>query len=313
MVKILLSVVFLVGLAIFVFILINTTKVKTKELQYAPTQASTQKSEESPTVTNTPTPIPIKTLRRWVSNWDNGRKRTLGSGQQDPFDKEFFARGNGTVEIDGEGIARMRGDSPRMYIMDPAKKLKWENVEVVFYAKRISETGAKSSQGFVIGVRSEHQDVTGDKPCLGRTYYGRLLYDGRAVFQKELIHDALYSDNKPTENNKVIWNTPDGTLPKDVWIGVKFIVKTNPDKKSVKLELFRDLTDGKNGGTWEKVADYIDNGDWSQTDTNLDINAKCGYNANEVILNPGTSVFIRNDMIGEAQYKNFRVRELTVQ
>jgi hypothetical protein len=99
-------------------------------------------------------------------------------------------------------------------------------------------------------------------------------------------------------------------MPKNVWIGVKFIVKTNPDGKSVKMELYRDLTDGKDGGTWEKVAEYTDSGDWSHTDSGVDVMKKCGYPFNKVLLEPGTSVFIRNDSINSMEYKLFSIREI---
>lgn len=248
--------------------------------------------------------------RVWNAKWSNGNKRTLKSGQRDPFDSEFIARGNVAISIDGRGVAQFQGSAPRMYVYDSAKNKKWNNVEVTVYAKRISETGKESFQGIVIGARSEHQDATLKNPCLGATYYGRLLYDGRAVFQKEVIHEGAYSTNKPTENNKAKWGTKDGTMPKNVWIGVKFIVKTNPNGKSVKLELYRDLTDGYNGGTWEKVAEYTDSGDWSQTNSGADIQKECGYSANKILLKPGTSVFIRNDEVKNMELKSFSIREI---
>ncbi|OGD08967.1 hypothetical protein A2397_05735 [Candidatus Amesbacteria bacterium RIFOXYB1_FULL_44_23] len=248
--------------------------------------------------------------RVWYSDWNNGQKQTLNSGDVDPFDNEFVARGNGVVKLDGNGLATISGSSPRMYVYDPKRKLKWENVEVTLYGKRVSEFGVASSQGFVIGTRSEHQDVADSDPCLGRSYYGRILYDGRAVFQKEVVHEGAYSVNMPSENNKTSWNTPNGTLPKNVWVGMKFVVRTNPDQKSVKLELYRDMTDGKNGGTWEKLAQYTDSGSWSQTDSGMDTVAKCGYGPEKVLLDPGTSVFVRNDLIDEAQYKLFSIREI---
>ena len=248
--------------------------------------------------------------RVWYSKWSDGNVRTLKSGKTDPFDLEFVARGNGAVSIDGEGRAHLRGASPRMYVLDPAKNKKWNNVEVTIYAKRVSESGITSSQGIVIGARSEHQDASLEKACFGRTYYGRLLYDGRAVFQKEVIHEGAYSVNKPEENNKASWDTADGSFPRNKWIGLKFVVKTNPDGKSVKLELYRDLTDGKNGGDWEKVAEYTDSGDWSQTDSGADVKAICGYPASKILLDPGTSVFVRNDDVKDVEYKLFSVREI---
>jgi len=246
----------------------------------------------------------------WVSNWNNGHYRDLRSGERDPDNNQFIARGNGTVTINGSGIAQISGDSPRMYVYDQAKKEKWNNVEVTIYAKRVSESGRKSSQGFVIGVRSEHQDANEQAPCLGRTYYGRLLYDGRAVFQKEVVHEGAYSVNMPNEDHKALWDTTDGSLPQNRWVGIKYVVKTNSDRKSVGMELYRDLTDGENGGNWEKVAEYIDNGKWSQTDTGIDVQKVCGYPANSVLLDPGTSVFIRNDLIKTAEYKFFSIREI---
>lgn len=252
----------------------------------------------------------ISNGRTWYANWSNNISRTLRSIQRDPSDQGFVARGNGSISINGMGIATLEGESPRMYILDPSGEKKWNNVEVTVYTKRVSESGVTSSQGIVIGARSEHQDATMENPCLGATYYGRLLYDGRAVFQKEIIHEGAYSINKPKENNKAVWNTKDGTMPFNVWVGVKFIVKNNPDGKSVKLELYRDLTDGENGGTWEKVAEYTDSGDWSQTDSGADIMKKCGYLANKVLLDAGKSVFIRNDMVKDVEYKLWSIREI---
>lgn len=251
-----------------------------------------------------------KSGRVWNAKWSNGEERILISGQRDPFDSEFIARGNGDVSIDGNGVAQIEGDAPRMYVYDRAKKKKWKNVEVTVYAKRVSESGTASYQGIVIGARSEHQDATSKKPCLGATYYGRLLYDGRAVFQKEVIHEGAYSSNKPMENNKVKWDTPDGTMPKNEWIGVKFIVKNSPKNKTVRLELYRDLTDGYNGGTWEKVAEYTDKGKWAQTNSGVNIAKKCGYSAKKILLKPGTSVFLRNDYVKEVQYKSFSIKEI---
>jgi hypothetical protein len=247
--------------------------------------------------------------RTWEEKWSRNPTRTILSGKHDPFDSELFARGNGSIIISG-GSAHLQGESPRMYVYDVLKERKWGNVEVTVYAKRILESKTNSSQGIVIGARSNHQDATLKNPCLGATYYGRLLYDGRAVFQKEVIHEGAYSSNMPSESHTVKWNTVDGTMPRNVWIGMKFIVRTNSDRKSVKLELYRDMTDGRNGGSWEKVAEYLDDGSWSQTNSGADVSVICGYQANKVLLDPGTSVFIRNDNVVDSEYKLFSIREI---
>lgn len=248
--------------------------------------------------------------RQWFSKWDNGQVRVLRSGERDAFDHEFIARGNGTINLSGNGLAVISGSFPRMYVYDRDKKQKWRDVEITVYAKRVSETGNPSSQGFVIGARSEHQDADEANPCLGRTYYGRILYDGRAVFQKEVIHEGAYSVNMPSENSKAMWNTSGGTLPKNVWVGIKFVVRNTADQKGAILELYRDITDGENGGSWEKLVEYTDSGSWSQTDSGVDVAARCGYSAGKVLTDPGVSVFIRNDMVREAQYKLFSIREI---
>ncbi len=248
--------------------------------------------------------------RTWQDKWDNNISRKITSGKRDQNDAELIIRGTGSASIDGKGVLTLSGDSPRIYVYDKDLKKKWNNVEVTVYAKRISETGVRSSQGFVIGARSEHQNASETNVCSGRSYYGRLLYDGRAVFQKEIIHEGSYSSNKPSETNKVNWGTADGKIPKNKWIGMKFIVRTSADGKAVTLQIYRDLTEGKDGGSWIKIAEYVDRGDWSQINKNIDVMTKCGYPANKVLTMPGSSVFIRNDMVSNAQYKWFSIREI---
>lgn len=256
-------------------------------------------------------PSASENAREWHEKWANAKPRQLVSGERDPFDYQLMARGIGVVSIDGKGVAKMSGEFPRLYVYDAAKKKKWNNVEVTVYMKRISETGTLPSQGLVVGARSEHQDAE-DNPCLGQTYYGKLLYDGRAIFQKEIIHSEIYSVGKPDEEHKAPWEMgDDAVFPKEKWIGMKFVVRTNPDK-SVSLELYRDLTNGDGGGLWEKITEYTDDGEWKQTDTGTDAEVflKCRHPINKVLLEPGTSVFIRNDSVGSAEYKWFSIREI---
>ncbi len=64
------------------------------------------------------------------------------------------------------------------------------------------------------------------------------------------------------------------------------------------------MTNGLNGGTWEKMTEYTDSGGWS-------VGAKChGGSSNEVLTGAGTSVFIRNTSVSNAEYKWFSVREI---
>ncbi len=265
--------------------------------------------------------------RVWFSQWNNGKERNIESGSRDPFDENFIMRGDGEININGQGIARISGDAPRMYIYDEPRKKKWCNLEVTLYFKRIKETADKLSyRGFGIGARSNHQDAA-DKisevngqikgPALGAGYYGKILYDGRVVFQKELVHHskAGYSVNKPKEGDRHFWDTPDRSLPTNIWVGMKFIVRNAPGN-TVQMELYRDLTDGKDGGQWEKLIEYTDKSGWTNpllTKEIIEQSTPKGVKViavDEVLRNPGTSTFVRTDGIIDAECKKFSVREI---
>src|SRR5918996_471092 len=239
--------------------------------------------------------------QEWYSSWNNGIIRELGFGQRDAYDNIELS-GDGSLKVNGEeGIAHSSGKAPRIRVVDSD----FDNVEITLYGKRISEKEEISYQGFVVGARSKHYT---DQECYANTYYGRFTYDGRVSFEKELFHghgdDAYYPQLK-----KDIYLWPDG-IPRDEWIGLKFIVRTITNEKgedaAVKLELYRDLTDGRNGGTWVKVLEFTDVGEWY-------VEAKEGicndYPHNKILFTPGF-VFIRNDYIDEAQYKKFSIREI---
>ena len=243
--------------------------------------------------------------REWYANWDNGLSREFEAVNRDPFDSELQMRGKGTLSVNGNGIATLAGDSPRILVRDVSKP-NWDNVEVTFYAKRISEGENSSNQGFWIGARSEHQDSDED-PCKGATYYGGFLYDGKITFLKELVHNELYSERFPDTPDSFWENEMDG-LPKNTWIGIKYVVYS--EKNGVKLELYRDLKDGTRGGEWEKMVEFLDSGKNIPFESDYDVIENCGFDKNKILFSPGSSVFLRNDGIERAEYKNFSVREI---
>jgi hypothetical protein len=234
----------------------------------------------------------------WYSKWDNGHSRIIEFGQRDRYDNVFEVTGDGSAMINGEGIATISGNAPRMRF-----NVDFENVEITFYAKRISEDQEISYQGFVAGARSKHYT---DALCGANTYYGRFTYDGRVSFEKELFHGHGVPAQYPPElQPKYIWPEDKG-IPANEWVGFKFIVKTSPNEDSVILELYRDLTDGENGGNWEKVLEYKDIGEWY-------VDAKDGicndYPQNKILFTPGF-VFIRNDFVDQTEYKKLSIREI---
>lgn len=257
-----------------------------------------------------PVPPPSSQLREWSSTtWSNGVAREILTGKRDPYDSLFIVRGNGKANIDGHGVATISGDSPRMYLYDEPREKKWGDVEVKVYAMRVSESATVSSQGFTIGVRSEHQDAT-DTNCKGRTYYARVLYDGRVNFQKELVHHQANSLSMP-RGSDYEWATNDGKLPKNVWIGIKFIAKNVNDNQHVKFELYLDKTGDSDGEQWEKILEFTDDGAWDEIDSTFNVSVLCGYGPEKVFTESGTSVFIRNDEVSSAKYKNWSVKEIS--
>ena len=242
----------------------------------------------------------------WFSSWDNGHTRELTYGQRDPYDG-IELTGDGTLQVEGEdGIATASGNAPRIRVVD----LDFNNTEITFYGKRVSESEEISYQGFVVGGRSKHYT---DDTCYVNTLYSRFTYDGRVSFEKEIFHGEGEQAQYPLfEEPKYIWptdpNDADG-IPFDQWIGMKFVIRTLDDGEGpyVLLEVYRDLTDGQNGGDWEKVLEYKDIGDWY-------VDAPEGicdnYPHNKIILIPGF-VFIRNDFVDDVQYKKFSIREIS--
>lgn len=250
--------------------------------------------------------------REWFSKWDNGHARILGF-EPDPYDPEFHGRGDGTYTINGQGVltAKSPVDSGgvRMYVYDenyPTKSAsditpykKWNNVEVTVYYMRVMDSG-DSNTGMVAAAKINHDDPEND-PCGARGYYGKFQHDGKTRFEKEVRHSISYAKT-PT---KTWWSV----LPKNVWIGYKYIVRDVNNGTQVKLELWRDLTDGANGGTWEKVDEKIDMGGWGTSMTPC----ASGVDPTQIMTGPNLSVFIRNDDVTDARYKRWSIREIAPQ
>ena len=234
--------------------------------------------------------------RVFESHWDQGGPRILHGQERGWVDPELKVTGrNPEVVIDGKGTATMQGEdrnkiaNPRMFVYDETREKTWKNTEFTVYMMRISENEFYSYAGLNLNSRSEHQDASED-PHKGQGYAGRFTYDGRTMFVKEIIDGELYEN---ADARTYPWNTSNGHMPFNQWIGAKLITYSLPNE-NVKLELYMDLTDGKNGGDWVKVNEFIDNGTWNS----------------EIFSNPATSVWIKNDGLGVAKYKNFSVREI---
>lgn len=247
--------------------------------------------------------------RVWNAKW-TGQPRTISQGMTDPLDPEFQARGsNQRLEVLGDGTARASGDTIRYYIWDQTGSRTWQNTEVTFYAKRGTEqSGAGSAVGFEVQTRtgdghtsSGAKDAQGiDISCRGRSYGFSLRFDGRAIMEKELKH-PVYTP----QVSKQIWSGQ--PLPKGQWIGVKIITRNIDGGAHVRQEIWRDTTDGANGGTWEKVLEHDDTGGWA---VSAAVAESCQIPADKIITEPGAIINLRNDAIVEQWFKKLSVREI---
>ena len=271
--------------------------------------------------------------REWSANW-NTSPHKISSGDFDQYDPSFQARGNGYVNVNGDGTATLSGSAPRMYVYDPSLQKNWNNVEITLYAKRISEQKLISSQGITAGARSgSHDDVTYPDVCRdsigypNTAYNGRITYDGRVDYVKEVLYhigDANSNDGSgysptivPAFSNlqtPLDSATRYHTMPKDTWIGYKFVVRSMNNNADVKLETWMQL-DAQNGSGWKKINEYVDKGNWSATYFPKDGDGStwpCNNVSKDYVINHAMPyVFVRSDAVSEIMYKNFSIREIS--
>src|SRR5439155_994196 len=114
--------------------------------------------------------------KEWYSKWDNGIARSFGftTDPQDPwFDAAHGSPGPYTT--DGNGILKISGSIPRMFVHDPSLQDQWRNVEVTMYFMRVNDTSPDFA-GMVAVARSNH--LADSPPCDTRGIAGRMRVDG---------------------------------------------------------------------------------------------------------------------------------------
>ena len=205
-------------------------------------------------------------------------------------------RGSGTLSV-ANGVLTMAGTQPRIYIA-PYDGAPWRDVELTVYYQRVLDD-ATAFAGMVAGVRSGTNGHTTETPCDAHTYYARMRHDGAFDFAKELKHPAAAA-------RAGVQGWSDAPLPRNRWIGWKYVSHNVGD--AVKLEVYRDLTEGKDGGQWIKINETTDSGGWVAA-TDCPAHRPIAGRSDMRVLE-GATVLIRNTGVTDARYRWVTLREV---
>jgi hypothetical protein len=253
--------------------------------------------------------------REWNSaHWGNGTTRTV-KYSADPSDPtgwtDDHSGGTDGFWIDGSGTMRMSGSGPRFHINStlsnkvPSQLFRNTEFTAYFMGKG---TGGAAYGGMIVGARSGplgHASGGGDD-CDATTYYARFRNDGKWDFEKELKHPgSTYWSGTGFNKQDPLWGGV--KLPRNRWIGMKYLVYDIDAGTHVKLELWIDSVSNGNprdGGNWQLVGTVVDDGNWPSGDV-----ANCGYAQNMVIA-PGHGTFLMRTDGDTAIYKMVSLREI---
>jgi len=240
----------------------------------------------------------------WYASWEQPRVLDK-SNMDDMGDSRSMSRGNGVLSI-GSGEMIMNGDEPRYYVHAPAQG--WIDTEFTVYC-RIDKWLDPDNSAVSLISRSRHQHIHVD-PCDARGYYAKFYFHGHRIqLKKEFRHDAdgtvIYSPGietiKPLDPDFDIVNQ---------YLGIKFVVTTNPDRKSVKLRLYFDLTDGKDGGSWQLLLDYDDEDLESLEPTRCKYDDAGDEGDSAPILRPGQVAVLRSDAVKGLHIRSASIRSI---
>lgn len=93
--------------------------------------------------------------------------------------------------------------------------------------------------------------------------YGQIQCASGACYMKK----ECYFPETVSEASSVARFPFSGASPLNQWIGFKYIFREYSNVLKTNLQIYMDLTNGLNGGTWNKINDFTDVMGWSAAQT----------------------------------------------
>jgi concanavalin A-like lectin/glucanase superfamily protein/calcineurin-like phosphoesterase family protein len=275
--------------------------------------------------------------RKWSSNWHTATSHEWSPADSDhdygvnldPQDNmvDLICNNENKVIVDSvtktlQCDTETDGNNVRLWIKDPAatetsSPWKWsESTESTIYYKVIASlSGSDIHVPCRLHGPGEHWLAIAHCPAGGHEYGFEIKANKVIQLRKEVAHKASDPDCYCTN----IESTTEQPFTPGVWVGMK-LVTIQESTGRMRIEGWRDMTDGFNGGTWEKMVSMIDDGTtWPLTnDTAVDFfNGLPSGSGNCVKLSPmnkaldmdGSAVGVRCDGT-RVQYKKYTVREI---
>lgn len=182
-----------------------------------------------------------------------------------------IVRGDGRLTIGTENPKSMRlriydDDNLNAGIsnaLNVGRGFRWtQNIEFTFYFNKIlnSETQKSPLDGSIeVHLGSDHHfgasETAGLCPFNAHEYMLVIQNDGRMYLGGEPYHGSR-RDPKPDGVMDIdFWDNQFNGIPLNTLIGIK-LIKRVVDTKNIFLEVYRDMTEGFNGGTWNKLFEF---------------------------------------------------------
>jgi hypothetical protein len=198
-------------------------------------------------------------------------------------------RQNGGIDTYNHSVIDKRG-----YWYKPSD---WTNVEMTGYFK-LKEYVEDEFSMFSRSI-SHSKNQSG---CGGSDYKLQLRFDGSVSVEKEEwhVHYTDQPENLPLELDHK--NIELGNLT-NRWIGLKMIIYNN-QKNGMTFPTMEMWIDQTSNGTWKKVYEYTDRGNWGSTMN------RCGGTPDQLITWGSPVATFRWDKTANVDFNNLSIREI---